>query len=176
MNEEMPIEDFESWVYSNKELEQVLPESVYLDLIAFGYKEKGAKYELFHLLLNLVDAGEYETARIRSMLEKALKKRESYPELLMEFYHLYSDGYKFLQQLGTVYGLEVIAPRVTGYTGSWKDLNKEQQQTLLDSFSPQIDEEIKKVIDWIDQKKIVLTGRRSNDSYNYYEYYDYRNN
>jgi len=44
------LEEFEQWVYTNKELESLLDENDYLELISFNFKNSGAKYELVNLL------------------------------------------------------------------------------------------------------------------------------
>jgi hypothetical protein len=173
MMDKMQIDEFENWVYQSHELEEVLDEANYLSLISFEYKQKGARLELVELLSGFVDAGEYETARIRNLLTEALRKNERFPGILMELYDLYCKGYDFLQVLGIDYGLKVKVPQETGYWGNWSDLTAKQQLKLLEGFSP-VDGELKKVISWIDDKKILLTGRKRRDNDYYYEYVDLR--
>jgi len=54
------ILEFEAWLYLDKQLEDILSPESYLDLISFGYKGEAAKNELYRLLENLIDKGEYD--------------------------------------------------------------------------------------------------------------------
>lgn len=166
------ILEFEQWVYSEEQLEGILGSDHYLDLISYNYKADGAKYGLFNLIEKYIDKGEFEKRRIRSLLVKALDKDDKLPEILMVFYDCYCKGYDFLDNLALGYGLRIEVPEITNYEETWYDLNDTQKNTLLASFYPDLDTEIKKVISWIDSGKIILTGTR--DSTNCFEYIDNR--
>ena len=164
------ILEFEEWLYSYKQLETVINSDDYLDLISFGYKSENAKYGLFKLLEKHIDQGELETKRIYRLLTKALNRDKELPEILMNFYDLYCKGYNFFDNLGLGYGLAVEVPY--SQADSWYELNIEQQQNLLNSFYPDLEIEIKKVISWLDNGKLVLTGIK--DEYNHFDYIDNR--
>jgi len=170
INGNTTLPEFEQWVYSEPQLEQVLTSEDYLNLISFGFNEDGAKYALFHLLLNLIDMGEYETWKLLWLLHEALKRNKNLPEILMTFYDMYCREYNFLDNLGLGYGLAVEVP--LPQADSWDELTHAQQEAILDGFYPEIEQEILKVISWIDNKKIVLTGNKN--SYYHYEYIDNR--
>ncbi|MCS3556459.1 hypothetical protein EDF66_103377 [Sphingobacterium sp. JUb20] len=40
------LDDFEQWLYVNKELEKYLNSDDYFELISLSFKQSGAKYEL----------------------------------------------------------------------------------------------------------------------------------
>lgn len=162
--------EFESWLYADKRLESILSAEDYLELLSLGYKSSTAKYELSKLLERLVDKGEYEKWRLTKMLTKALQRDKDLPHLLMSFYDLYCKGYSFLDNLGLGYGLAVEVPY--SQADYWDELSAEQQQELLASFYPQLDIELRKVIDWLTSGKITLTGNK--DQYNHY--FDYVDN
>ena len=88
----------------------------------------------------------------------------------MTFYDLYCKGYNFMDNLGLGYGLAVEVPY--SQANSWYDLTIEQKNQLLDSFYPAIETEIQKVISWLDNGKVLLTGIK--DNYNHFEYIDNR--
>ena len=48
------LDDFEQWLYSDKEFEKYLNSNDYLDLISLSFKKSGAKYELCNLLKNIL--------------------------------------------------------------------------------------------------------------------------
>lgn len=165
--------EFEQWLYADKKLETILNSDDYLDLISYGYKADNAKYGLFRLLEKHIDKGELETRRIRKLLTKALNRNKELPEILMTFYDLYCKGYNFFDNLGLGYGLALEVPRVNNTSAdTWDELNENQQRELLDSFYPDLETEINKVISWLDTGKVILTGIK--DEYNHFEYIDNR--
>lgn len=170
---DISLDDFEQWLYANKELEKYLNSDDYLDLISLSFKKSGAKYELWNLLKKHIDLGEFETYKMLGLLNEAKQKTERLPYVLMEFYDLYCKGYNFFQDLGIGIGLAVEVPRVNNTTAdTWDELTNEQQKELLDSFSPELEECIEQVIYCLETKKIVLTGEQ--DEIGHYDYEDYR--
>jgi hypothetical protein len=168
------LDDFEQWLYADKEFEKYLNSNDYLDLISLSFKKSGAKYELCNLLKKHIDLGEFETYKILGLLNEAKQKTKRLPYILMEFYDLYCKGYNFFQDLGLGIGFAVEEPNVnnTPADNTWDELTSKQQKELLDSFSPELEECIEQVIYWIETKKIILTGVQ--DEIGYYEYDDLR--
>jgi len=170
---DISLDDFEQWLYADKKLEKQLRSEDYLDLISLSFKKSGAKYEIWVLLKKHIDLGEFETYKMLALLNEAKQKTERLPYVLMEFYDLYCKGYNFFQDLGLGIGLAIEVPRVNNITAdTWEDLTSEQQQELLDSFSPELEECIEQVIIWLETKKIILTGEQ--DEIGHYDYEDYR--
>jgi hypothetical protein len=169
---DISLADFEKWVYKSNNLETVLDSDDYLSIISLDYKKSGAKYELFNILKRLVDLGEFETYKMLELLNQAKQKDERFPFVLMEFYNLYCKGYNFLQDLGLGYGLMVQVPPSKYSKDNWNDLREDEKQDLIDSFYPEIDEVIQRVIDWLTNKRIVLTGEQ--DEIGHYYYQDFR--
>ncbi|WP_250633075.1 hypothetical protein [Rhodoflexus caldus] len=149
--------EFEEWLYADKRLETILHPDDYLELISYGYKSDTAKKWLHPLLSKHIDKGEFERRRVRKLLTKALNKDEELPQLLMTFYDLYCKGYNFFDNLGLGYGLRVEVPGIN-YQETWDDLTETEQTNLINSFYPDLDTEIKKVISWLDTEKIRLFG------------------
>lgn len=166
------ILEFEEWLYGDKKLEGILQPDDYLELISFGYKSDTAKKWLPRLLEKQIDKGELEKRRIHKLLTKALNRDEDLPQILMSFYNMYCKGYNFFDNLGLGYGLRVEVPGVNNNYENWIDLSEIEQARLLNSFYPDLDTEIQKVISWLDMGKVVLTGIK--DDYNHFEYIDYR--
>ena len=168
------ILEFEQWLYADKQLETVIDSDDYLDLISFGFKSENAKYGLFRLLEKHIDKGELETRRIYGLLTKALNRDKELPKILVTFYDFYCKGYNFFDNLGLGYGLAIEVPRIENTKADTCDeLTQEQKSNLLDSFYPDLETEIKKVIYWLDNRKVILTGIKN--QYNHFEYIDNRN-
>ncbi len=173
LNGDKTILEFENWLYADKQLESILNSDDYLELISYGYKSDTSKKWLYKLFEKHIDVGEFEKRRIRKLLTKALNRDNDLPEILMTFYDLYCKGYNFFDNLGLGYGLAVEVPRINNTTAdTWDELTKEQKHNLLDSFYPDLETEIKKVLSWLDNGKVVLTGIK--DDYNNFQYFDNR--
>ncbi len=173
INDEIALDNFEQWVYSNDELEKYLGSKDYMDLLSLSFKESSDKYELWKLLKNHIEPGEFETYKMLKLLKEAQQKTDRLPYILMDFYNLYCKGYGFLQDLGLGFGLAVAAPCVNGSTAeTWDELTVEQQKELLDSFSPKLEECIEQIICWLETKQIILTGKQN--EMGQYGYEDFR--
>ena len=166
-------DDFEQWLYADKELAKQLNPDDYLELVSFDYKKNGAKYELWDLLTKHIDREESEAYKMLGLLHEAKRKNERLPRILMEFYDLYCKGYDFLKDLGMGIGFAVVSPRGDySAADTWEELTTQQQNELLDSFSPELEKCIEQVINWLEIKKIVLTGELNHIGH--YIYKDYR--
>jgi hypothetical protein len=169
---DITLADFEQWIYDTETLESILNSDDYLDIISLNYNKGGAKYELYNILKRLIDLGEFETYKMLELLNEAKAKTERLPFVLVEFYDLYCKGYNFLQDLGLGYGLMVEVPPSKYSKDNWDDLKEEEKQELLNSFYPEIEEVIQRVIDWLTNKRIILTGEQ--DEIGHYSYQDLR--
>lgn len=166
---EVPLADFEQWLYTNKEIERLLPADDYLNLLTLNYHKSGAKYELNKLLRQHIDLGDFETYKLLQLLQEAILKTPQLPFILTEFYNLYCRGYSFLQNLGIGYGLAVDAPRVKNTTAdTWDELTSAQQAALLASFSPGLERELDRVQRWLVTGQIILTGEFDEIGYHIY--------
>jgi hypothetical protein len=170
---DISLSGFEQWLYSEEELENILTPDDYLALISLNFKKSGAKYNLWNLLKKQIDLGDFETDKLLKLLKDAQHKTERRPFILIAFYNLYCKGYYFLDNLGLGYGLAVEAALMHNVAAeSWDELNAQEKQQLLNLFSPKLEEEIDKVIGWLQNKSVVLTGEQ--DEFGNYGYNDYR--
>ncbi|MBL7704219.1 MAG: hypothetical protein JNM21_01615 [Taibaiella sp.] len=160
LNEDMSVPEFEQWLYAEKRLESLLDKYDYLDLIAYPYKSD-TQNGLFKLLEKHIDKGEQEMMRMDQLLTKALDRDKSLPGILSSFYNMYCKGYYFLEELGLNYGLRINVPEVNSNYDTWQSLTTDEQNTLLASFYPELETELIKVISWLDNGKIILTGIRN---------------
>ena len=106
------------------------------------------------------------------MLTKVLERDEEVPKILTAFYDLYCHGYSFLDNLGLKYGLDIAVPYTSYGVNDWDDLTAKQKEELRDSIYPSIEIEIKKVISWVANGRVILTGEK--DEMNNYYYVDNR--
>jgi hypothetical protein len=172
MSAQVELADFEQWIYTSKELEQGLHEDAYLELLSFSYKKRGARYELFKLLHSLIDAGEYETWKLTLLLNEAKVRNIHLPGVLERFYDLYCNGYYFLNHLGFGFGLYMCVLPAPYKVEHWSELNEAEIMQLVNKLPPALDDELNIVLQWLENGKIVLTGKQ--DQYNHYKFIDNR--
>lgn len=163
------IEIFESWVYQTEELHAILSNEDYLDLISLNYSSNYIYYEIGKILDNYIDYGKLETIKITVLLKQALRKDEKIGEILRSFYNMYCDGYYFLDDLGLGYGLSCEVPSCAN---SWEELSNQQRINIINSFYPQLEHDLQRTLNWIESKKILLTGTKND--LNRWQYIDNR--
>lgn len=165
LNGEEPIRSFEEWLYTTPELEAVLNTDDYLLLISLDFSEPGIDSEIEKLLKQYVDVAEYETWRLRKLLNKVIERDSKLPEILSEFYELYCHGYRFLDSLALGYGLPVRVPPQGYSADTWEELSETEQNCLLNSLSEGAIHEARKVLFWLDAQKIILTNQLNHSGY-----------
>ena len=155
---EIELNEFEQWVYSEKELESLLSSDEYLDLISLTYKQPSSLYEAKKILSPHIDIGKYYEWYLRRILQKVIDHPTDVHKYIEQCYDLYCDGYGFLDNLGLGYGLAVTVPPSEYSADSWNELKSPEQKKLIEGFYPSVREEAEKVISWLDDRKIVITG------------------
>jgi hypothetical protein len=166
--QDLSIKDLEEWVYTSGELESYLSATDYFEFISLDFNSKHIRSELEKIIEKYVDYGKFETLRMLDLLNKALRSDEDTGLVLITIYDLYCDGYYFLDKLGLEYGLTCLVPPNKYRVDSWEELSEEEQKELIDGFYPKIIAEINRVIQLIETKKIILTGRK--DEFDRWEY------
>lgn len=163
---------FEQWVYDTNALEEILGDEDYFNLISLDFARRSSRYELIKILERHINAGEYETWKLRRLLTLFLSQEGDLPLMLCEFYELYCDGFYFLDTLGLGYGLAIRVPP-HGYSSEyWQELNNEEKNRLLGSILPDAVDEARKVLTWLDEGKIVMIDEQ--DELGHYLYIDKR--
>ncbi|MGY5353619.1 barstar family protein [Wenyingzhuangia sp. IMCC45467] len=69
LNNDISLELFESWVYENKELENVISEENYIDLLAFNFKSREIKSFIKSIIQKHFDWKEFEKYRTIELLK-----------------------------------------------------------------------------------------------------------
>jgi hypothetical protein len=167
LNGEESINNFEQWVYATDALEAILGSEDYFNLISLDFSKQADRFELINLLKKYIDAGEYETWKLRRLLNHFLSQEGDLPLMLGEFYELYCNGFYFLETLGLKYGLAIKVPPQEYSSDSWQELADAEKERLLNSLLPVALDEAQKVLTWLNQGKIVITNQ-PNESGHYY--------
>ena len=161
------LDELEQWVYATSELEAIFSRDDYVELLSLNYRKTGSKYEVQKLFKQYIDEGEWETWKLRKLLNAVVDRHGDLHEVFLGFYDLYCDGYSFLDNLGLGYGLSVEVPPNQYSSDSWEKLTDEEKTKLLASFFPGALNEAKRILSWLDNDTIVIlrgkdeTGRVS---------------
>jgi len=158
VSHEIELLEFEKWVYSESKLEEILSSNDYLELISINYKTPSGLYEAEKVLSSYFSMGKYYEWNIRNILQKITEKPNDVHKYIEQCYDLYCDGFDFMDNLGMGYGLGLTCP----------DYYNEK----VDDYYPQILGEVEKVLEWLDNGKIVITGHSG--EYQGIEYEDNR--
>lgn len=159
LNKDISIADFEQWLYVTPQLEDILCEADYLELLTYNYQNKKfARLEIRPILEKFIEYDKYETQYLLNLLS-GIKNKDNQVNYLCSCYDLYCKGYKFLDNLGIGFGLKILVPHEFG-ANTWSDLGEVTQQDILDSFYPDAAIEAQKVIDWIKGNKVVPLGEQ----------------
>ncbi len=118
------LKSFEEWIYQSEMLEKILDEKDYIELISLSYESKHVRAEIKKILDKYVSYSKYETNKMITLLNEALRRPANINEILEKIYYLYCKGYGFLQDLALGYGLTCATPYE--YADHWHELDKEK--------------------------------------------------
>lgn len=155
---ELSPAEFEKWIYDTPELEAVLGEENYLKILSYDFHQEGGKSSIKAILKQYIDYGKYETQFILKLVEEIKENSSSCQSHLKTVYQLYCSGYNFLDNLGIGYGLKLVVPYEFD-ADKWEDIEEEKRKAIIDGFYPKLAEEADKVIRWINNEQLKLSGK-----------------
>ncbi len=170
--EKQCVLDFEKWVYESKELEKIIDGNSHLDFISLNYKANGAYYELRKLIEKQIDKIDFLEWKLVTELNNVKLKKGNFHLSIINFYELYCKGYEFIENLAFGYGLPLDCPYNSYGVESYGELNQQQRESIVSGFYPEILFEIDKVLDWINNKEIIL--KESSGEFQQLNYVDLR--
>lgn len=156
---DLPIKEFEQWLYSTPEIESVLGEAAYFDLVSFSFQRPQANYELAKVIYKYILPGRFHRWQISQLLQRLLDGTQD-PVLVFEkLYFLFMDGYYFLRDVGIAYasGIDDV-PKVTEKL-FWNEGEYVRRRKLLDNYLSLLEEEIKLLLQGLESGEIELTGK-----------------
>lgn len=102
--EQGSLSDFETWVYSEPNLEQYLTPDDYLALISLDFTDKKSIIEIEKLSIPYLDYSKYYSKTLIDVLLSLINQPNDLDKLAT-IYNWYCQGYTFLGELATKYGL-----------------------------------------------------------------------
>ena len=163
-NGETSVKDFEKWVYANSEIENLLSESDYLNLISLDFKKNFTKHEVHKILDQYFNLEEYEKWKIYKILNDLILKNQNFVNSLKQTYNLSSNGFGFMDHLGMGYGLNFVVYELQ----DWNKLSITQKQNRIDEIYNEVKVIAIKIFSWLEEGKIVITDRRTDSGHYYY--------
>lgn len=152
----MSIGIFEQWVYKTKELEALFDPGDYIEFISLNFKSQHLIHEMKKIVDKYLDFGAFEKRKIDKILNDLMYENDDFARSLIATYHLYCDGYGFLDNIGLGYGL-TFANDFYEFT-DWMKLSSEEKNKRIGTIYDGVKAEAEKVRSWLDGKKVVLTG------------------
>jgi hypothetical protein len=170
LNNEVTIEHFEQWVYKTKELETYFGQTDYIEFISLNFKNRHTIHEMKKIVDKYLDYGEFEKWKIDKILKDLINKTNDFAQSLIATYDLYCSGYSFLDNIGLGYGL-TFANDFYDFS-DWTKLSPEEKNNRIEAAFDEVKSEAEKVRNWLDIKKVILTGEM--DDIGHLQYIDNR--
>ena len=148
-NKTIPIRTFETWLYENNEIESLLGNELYFDLLNINYREKYALLEVVKLILPYIDFGPSETKRITGLLTNIIDGSGDIYLIISQLYDNYCSGYYFLRYLGVSYITSGIEEEI-GINGIRKNLLK-----LENKYK----HEAKRLLGFFEKGELIITDK-----------------
>lgn len=163
---DMSIEEFELWLYTADEIEEVYGTEFHFSLLDINYKAKYSRYELIEIIITEIPFGRKEQERIKGLLDRIILADEHFIDCMEQLYEEYCEGYGFLEPLDFIYIVEVVdSLNDTNQTRWFEKIRKQKRTTLADIQSRSAIEAIR-ILDLMETGTISITGE--------YEYIDNR--
>ena len=170
LNGDKSVEELECFIYSQSDLEQQLDSETYLNLVELNFKDKYGKAKLTDIIKNrIIEEGQFETWKLKRILNDFLIQPEKTDTNLDKIYHLYrgfyqDNGqrkyeYKFLGNIGLNYLHWTSEGYLkTHYGDNWR-VEYEKCKTEFEFYHEQLKDFATEILLAIENKKIeILNG------------------
>ncbi|MGP4714638.1 MULTISPECIES: hypothetical protein [unclassified Psychrobacter] len=163
LKKKISLQSFEKWLYEDNILESSNP-NLYFELISFYYTSEGSFNYFYENFAKHVGFYKFEADRLKEYLHSIINRDKDCGDSIYMTYHFYLDGYAFFDKIGMVYGV-----RLTDFDTS---VANDNLNNILDEFYPDIIDDAKNLLSWLDEGKIVFKAH--SNSYDVFEYDDFR--
>ncbi|QNE41255.1 hypothetical protein F1C16_17695 [Hymenobacter sp. NBH84] len=121
-----------------------------------------------------IDWGQIYTEELEQILQNIINHASSDEVLmaLVDSYDWWSDDYSFLENLGFTYGMTACRDFAWEENPVWENISASQKKRYIAQFYPAVEQEAKRISNWLETGKIQLRPRLSKYEV---EYVDNRN-
>jgi len=163
---DISIEEFEAWLYTADDIEEVYGTEFHFKLLDINYKAKYSRYELIEIIFTEIPFGRREQERIKGLLDRIVLVDEYFISCMEQLYEEYCEGYGFLEPMDFIYIVEVVDfLNDTNQTRWFEKIIKNKRTTLADIQSRSANE-ARRILDLMEIGTIRITEE--------YEYIDNR--
>lgn len=154
-NKTTSTEKFETWLYENDYIENILGNELYFNLININYREKYSFLEVEKLILPHIDFGRSETIRMTSQLKSIIDEKGDIYSIMSQVYNDYCNGYYFLRYLGLLHAVNADDKEISN---GCKNLLKSKYKYTNEAM---------RLLGFLEKGELIITDR--------FKYEDFRN-
>ena len=143
---ELPLQEFEQWLYSTPEIESYLGKPAYLEVISFNFRQPAVNYELSKIIYKHIVKTKFDTWQIKRLLKSLLDGTQDAVEVFEKLYDMYGKGYWFLDDIGIQYvlGIDEI-PRLAAQN-LWDENEFFRRRKMLENYLKPMKDEVEVLI------------------------------
>ncbi|MDR1806763.1 MAG: hypothetical protein LBR33_02420 [Propionibacteriaceae bacterium] len=164
---DMSPTQFGRWLIENDDLEGQMPRDDYFALLALKYGKPGVLDKVRPILEQYVTPGELAVHTLVDLLHHTSWEDEHLPDYLLDIGAYYDKGLTFLQPLVTYFTDAVRHPVVGGEARDWDELSEFERESILRSFGPALDAEIRPLVAALKSGEITLYTDDNGATYTY---------
>ena len=137
IEEQLPLKEFETWLYDQHDLSEMMSNDLILSLYSFNYNQQDAQYEFKSTFLKYFDRQEFMLWKVKANLSDLIEGKGKRDRILYEFNRLGYEECPFLRNIGYyMYYLEDIKYYGNGTDAALEDL-KQDASLLLKNIKEQ---------------------------------------
>ncbi|MCZ8518531.1 MULTISPECIES: hypothetical protein [Paenibacillus] len=148
MKQEMPLYEFEQWLYQHTELENLLGVKEYLEFISRDYHHTFSFHECETQIRRLIDPAAFEQERLVELLRKLAVSDDQSLEVMKVLYEEYGSGFTFLRYIALVF--------IT--TSDEHQTILGEDKTKLASYLVPIAAEAKRLLSFFENHELLVTS------------------
>ena len=154
------LSDFENWVYGSVELEALIGEDLYLELVSVDFRREAARYESERTIFSVIGRNELIEWRLCRLMNRIIARPADVHADILLAYRLYCRGYRFLAKIGMTYGITVACP--LPMNDEWEGLSEPQKASIISGFYPAIITDAQLILGALKNRQIIFSN--SNDT------------
>lgn len=149
LNRDLPIKEFEAWVYSwEARIQAELPSDLYFDLISFNYNQKDALAELEKKIRPFIETNEFDVWRTKELLSQIVNNEIDLVVATRKLRDLYySTGEKLPIELGIGYESVLDDLPVPSEYDQWNKEELKEKLKKLDYYKEDLLQDAKSALE-----------------------------
>lgn len=160
LNDEIPIKDFEQWIYATPELENYFGEAAYFELASFNFRQPAAQYEFSKLINQHIIPAEFYNWQLKRLLQALLDDTMDPVDVFERLYDLaYSEGYSFLSDIGIEYAIWVDKIPKRAVKHLWDEKEYQRLREPLEKYIIHVKQEIELLLQALDSGDLKIINR-----------------